>query len=221
MVDMTYDAVAGPQSNQDNQLALLRLGNSGEQIMQQLYGNYAELTRRGLVYVARSAAVAAIPINTTLTNSPTLWNTASSGKLVYPLAITVSPGAIGTPVLHGLTLSYLTNAGDAALAAAPVATFTNVVPLPCLIGRGACQTKFAHAVCTFTVNPAAFADLGLGHWLEGTAATGLEHQMFIDLKGLIVMPPGTTLSVGATAATSSTYSVSIFFAEVPLPPLWS
>ena len=221
MPDLTFDMVAGPQVIQDNNFGMGRGGNTGELIVQQLYGNYAELTRRGMVYVAKSAAVAAIPIQSTATNSPTLWNIASSGKLVYPLAIMLSPGAIGTPVLHGITVSQTLATGDAALTGAPIATFTNVVPTPCLIGRGAALTRFAHAVDTFTTNPTWIADLGVGHWIEGAAAVGLPARMFLDFMGLFVMPPGTALSFCATAATSTTYSVSIFFAEVPLPPLWT
>ncbi len=219
-IEIDLTTVAGPVSLSDGNNGFMRAGNSGEVIVSSLYGQYAELTRRGQVFVAKSAAAAAIPIQSALTNSPTLWNVSSSGKLVYPLAIMLSPGAIGTPVLHGLTISQTLATGDAALTGAPIATFTNVVPVPCLLGRGAATTRFAHGTDTFTTNPTWIADLGLGHWIEGTAATGLQQRMFIDLAGLIVLPPGTAISIGATTATSTTYTVSIFFAEAPLPPLW-
>lgn len=177
--------------------------------------DYQELTRQGYVFTARSAALAAIPVNTTLTNSPTLWNAASSGKVVIPLFLNLSPGAIGTPVIWGATISYLKNTGDGIGTGAPIVTFTNVAPVPNMIGRGASSTRFAGAVVTFTTQPAALMDTGLGHYIEGTAATGqLQNQSF-DFKGSIIMPPGTSISVGATIASSTTYWTSIVFAEIP------
>lgn len=220
-MDLNQVSVCGPQVVNDNNPALNRLGNSGEQIVQNLYGDYAELTRRGLVYTARSGAAAAIPINSTLTNSPTLWNPASSGKLVYLLQLLLSPGAIGTPVLTGLTLSWLKNTGDGVGTGAPIVTFTNIAPTGNLVGRGAATTRFANAVVTFTTQPAVLMDLGIMHWLEGTAATGAMLPVMYDFKGTVVLPPGTSVSVGAIAATSSTFWTSMVFAEVPLPPLWS
>jgi len=179
--------------------------------------DYQELNRQGMVFTARSGAAAAIPINSTLTNSPTLWNAASSGKMVIPLMLNISPGAIGTPVLTGLTVSYLKNTGDGVGTGAPLATFTNIAPVSNLVGRGAANTRFANATVTFTTQPAVIMDLGLIHWLEGTAATGLQLNWSFDFKGTIVMPPGTSISIGAIAATSSTFWTSIVFAEVPVP----
>jgi len=207
---------------QENTPGFLRTGSYGELIVQPLFGKYAELSRRGYVYAARSAAAATIPVNTTLTNSPTLWNKASSGKLVYLLQVLFSPAAIGTPVISGLTLSWLKNTGDGVGTGAPIVTFTNVAPNPCLIGRGACSTAWAPATDTFTTQPAALMDLGLGYWLSGTAATGSQITYIFDFDGTVVMPPGTSVSIGsATAATSVTYWTTLIFAELPLPALWT
>jgi hypothetical protein len=221
-IDVLQAAQEGPLGPTPGALGFLRSGSFGELVVTQLFGKYAELTRRGYVYAARSGAAAAIPINTTLTNSPTLWNVSSSNKLVYPLQILLSPAAIGTPVLQGFTLSYLLNTGDVAAANNPLATFTNVAPVQSNLRGGACKTKFANAVVTFTTQPAALMDIGFGHWIEGTAASGGPGCLMYDIEGTVVMPPGTSISVGsATTATSTTYWTTIIFAELPLPALYS
>jgi hypothetical protein len=221
-VEQVQVAIPGPSLTQENTPGFLRTGSYGELIVQQLFGKYAELTRRGYVYAAHSAAAATIPVNTTLTNSPTLWNKASSGKLVYPLQLMLSPAAIGTPVIQGFTISWLKNTGDGVGTGAPIVTFTNVAPSPCLIGRGACSAFFAPATDTFTTQPAALMDIGLGYWLSGTAATGAPSFWMYDFDGTVVMPPGTSISLGsATAASSITYWTTIIFAELPLPALWT
>lgn len=198
-------------------VSYMRSSDMGEQVMVPGGSDYQELTRQGFVFTARVVTAAAIPVNSTLTNSPTLWNAASSGKMVIPLMILVSPGAIGTPVITGLTLSFLKNTGDGIATGAPIVTFTNIVPGQNLVGRGVANTRFSGAVVTFTTQPVVFMDLGLVHWLEGTAASGALGSFGFDFKGTVVMPPGTSISVGATIATSSTFYTSIVFAEVPVP----
>jgi hypothetical protein len=88
-----------------------------------------------------------------------------------------------------------------------------------LLGKGtSASTKFAGAVCTFTTQPARIMDLGFGHLLEGSAASGqLYSQFYHDFDGSLQMPPGTTISLGSTIATSTTYWTTIIFAEIPMP----
>lgn len=188
----------------------------GEQVVLPGGSDYQELTRQGFVFTGRSTAAAAIPINTTLTNSPTLWNASSSGKVCIPLFLKMSVAAINTPALQGFSVSYLANTGDSVATGAPIATFTAIVPVSNLIGRGACKARFAHGTVTFTTQPAVVMDLGLNHWLEGTAASGGLADTTIDFKGSIIMPPGTAISIGCpTAASSTTYWASLVFAEFP------
>lgn len=221
-IDQVQVALTGPSMTPENTPGFLRTGSYGELIVQQLYGKYAELTRRGYVYAARTAAAAAVPVHTTMTNAPTLWNKASSGKLVYLLQVLMSPAVIGTPVLQGFGLGFLKNTGDAAATGNPLATFTNVAPAPTLLGRGACQTAFAGAVVTFTTQPAVFMDIGIGHWIEGAAASGGPAFLLYDFDGTVIMPPGTSVTLASlTTATSTTYWTTIIFAEVPLPALWT
>ena len=194
----------------------MRSSDMGEQVIVPGASDYYEWTRQGFVFTARSGAAAAIPINTTLTNSPTLWNAASSGKVVVPMFLGLSVAGVGTPALQGFSISWLANTGDGVGTGAPMATFTAIVPTSNLIGRGACKTRFANAAVTFTVQPAALLDTGINHWLEGAAASGTVSNILWDFKGAVIMPPGTAISVGCpTTASSTTYWTSIVFAEFP------
>jgi hypothetical protein len=195
------------------------LGKYGQVLTSDILGKFGDLSQRGLVFSATVAAAAAVPINTTLTNAPSLWNPASSGKLVIPLRVLLSLGAIGTPILQGFTLSFLKNAGDGVGTGAPVVTWTDVATTCLLLGMGtAAKTRFSAAVSTYTTQPAKILDLGFGHHLEGTAASGQLYSMFYhDFDGAVMMPPGTTIHLGSTIATAMTFWTTYIFAELPLP----
>jgi hypothetical protein len=160
-------------------------------------------------------------VHTTLTNSPTLWNPSSSGKLVIPLQVLLSPAAIGTPVLQGFAIGYLTGTGDQVAVGQPLATFTNVAPLCTLLNGAACVARFAGAVVTFTVQPAVIMGIGLCHWIEGGAASGGPGFLMYDFRAGLIMPPGTSITLASmTTATSTTYWVTFLFAEITLPAGW-
>jgi len=209
----SQNGFVGP--NTKGAVAYLRASDFGEQVMLLGGSDYQEYNRQGQLYVAKSGAAAAIPVQSALTNSPTLWNPASSGKVLIPCLLQLGVGSVGTPVLTSLTVSYVKNTGDTAATNLPLATFTNIAPVGLTLGHGASAAKFANATVTFTTNPTLLLDLGVLHWLEGTAASGAMINLQYDFKGSIIMPPGTSISIGAIAATSTTYWTSIIFAEVP------
>lgn len=191
-------------------------GSYGDLQVSEFWGKYGTLVRKGLVYVARVNTAASVPVNSTLTNAPALWNPAGSGVFMIPLKITFSVGAIGTPVLQGFTLSYLTNAGATAATAAPVLTFTPQAVVNMKIGGSAgAKTQFAPAVATYTTAPAALMDLGLGHHLEGSAASGQHYTLMHDFDTELIVPPGSLIALGSTIGSSTTYYTSIIFAEIP------
>lgn len=197
---------------------LLKANPIGSALMQEMGGKYAELSRLGYIYIARSGAAAAIPVNTTLTNSPTLWNPSNSGKCLIPIMASFSAAALGTQVIDGFTVSFLKNTGSTVASGQPLATFVNIPPKPALLSSSTpCNAQFANATVTFTTQPAAILDLGMGQWVSGTAATGQPYNNHIfSFDGMITMCPGTSISIGAaTAATSGTYWTSIVFIEIP------
>lgn len=219
MVDILRQVQTGPQNVSDQTTGILRGGSYGELITARLGGKYGELTRRGLVFSARSGAAAAIPIYSTATNSPTLWNPTSSNKLVMPLILNMSMATMGTNIIAGFLLCYLTQVGDTVATGLPLATFTNIAPINVLLGKGVTSaTKFANAVVTFTTQPTPIMDLGIGQWDNGTQANGEPYTMTFDFDGALIMPPGTSISVGGIAASSNTWWTSILFAELPIPP---
>ena len=217
---ITYAPInkVGPANASDGSRLEPRAGSYGELIVKQLGGRYMEMCRRGYVFAAIGAAAAAVPIATTLTNAPALWNPSDSNKVVVPLSVQLSLGAIGTPILQGFTISYLLSTGSTVATGLPIATFTNIAPTCLRLGQAAtATTKYAGAVATYTVNPARLIDLGFGHHLEGAAASGQLYSNFgFNFDGQLVMAPGTLIALGSTIATSTTYWTSIIFAEIPL-----
>jgi hypothetical protein len=217
-VDLAYNFQEGLQSLGAGALAFGSVGSFGQMITSDLFGNIGELTRRGLVFSATVAAAAAVPINTALTNAPSLWNPTSSGKVVIPLRIILSIGAIGTAILNGFTISYLTNTGDVIATGAPIATGTPLATVNMLLGKGITpRTIWLPAVSTYTVNPAKLMDLGFGHFDETLVAGMLYTNFYHDFAGSLWMPPGTSIHFGSTIATSTTYWTTILYAELNAP----
>jgi len=212
----------GPQpGGQAQQVINERGDNYGSLIVAETQGKYQELTRLGYTFAARSGAAAAIPVNTTCTNAPTLWNLANSNKLVVPLKIILSMATLGTYVIDGFTLMGEANMGSNAATGLPFPTFSNIAPTSLRLGGNYSATsQFANASVTWTTQPSALMDLGMGQNIQGTAATGAPYsQLSFDLDGTVVMNPGTAICVAAaTAASSATYWTTIIFAELPYNP---
>jgi hypothetical protein len=193
----------------------MRSSDMGEQVMVPGASDYYEWTRQGFVFTASSVTLAALPIFSTLTNSPTLWNPASSGKVVVPMFLNLTGGVVGSGVMLGVVVAYLANTGDGVGTGAPVATFTNIAPISNMLGRGAAKTRFSGAVVTFTTQPTVFMQTGLNVYVYGTPATAEIINLQYDFKGSVIMPPGTSISIGANVASVTTFLTSIVFAEFP------
>lgn len=180
---------------------------------------FLEWTRRGLVYATNvsPAAPAAIPIYSTATNSPTLWNPADSGKMVVPIRLNLGVAAIATYLDDSIMLATTTNTGSAVGTGAVFATFTNIAPVNCLVGGPTGKAKFSGAVVTWTVQPTVFQNLGISVWAAGTEANLEYSYLGYDFDGTVVLPPGTAISVVGVVATSTTFVTSIIFAELPMP----
>jgi hypothetical protein len=118
-------AVGPPKNLSDGVHTEFTGGNMGQLMTADIWGKYGEFCRRGWVYTA-SGTLLTIPVYTTLTNGPALWNPAGSGKLVVPLKILLSAGGLGTPVITGLVGCFLNGAGSTAATGAPVITWTNI-----------------------------------------------------------------------------------------------
>lgn len=185
--------------------------------VQQVGSQYQKWADAGKVFVGKTGAAIAIPINTATTAAPTLWNPTNSGKKLIPIRIAMSFAAIGTQVQSGFTLGYILRTGDTVATGLPIATFTNIPPTNLRLGNGQSpKALYANATVTFTTAPTVFLDLGMGQNVQGTAANGEPYTLRYDFNGELIVLPGTAIVVGATAATSGTYITSITYAELDL-----
>lgn len=210
-------SVGPPKNLSDTTVTNFTGGNMGELIVSDIWGKYGEFCRRGWIYTV-SGTLLTIPVYTTLTNGPALWNPAGSGKLVVPLKMMLSAGGLGTPVITGIVGCYLNGAGSTAATGAPVITWTNIAPIGTFLGKQqTATTMFANAVVTYTTQPAAFYHTGFNMYKSGTDAISLPITLVHDFDSAVMLYPGSLIAFGGTpAATSTTYITSIMFAEIPL-----
>ncbi len=193
--------------------------NWGSQFVIPKGPEYLEWTRRGLVYstLTSPAAPAAVPIYSTATNSPTLWNPADSDKLVVPIRINLGIAAIATYLDDSFMLAQTLNTGSAVSTAGVFVTFTNIAPLNCLVGGPSGKAKYSGAVVTWTVQPTPFMDIGFSVWAAGTEANLGYAVLTYEFHGGVIMPPGTAISLVGVVASSTTFVTSFVFAELPKP----
>lgn len=197
----------------------LRQARDGSLVVQEIGGKFQEWVSNGFVFTAKTTAgsPAAIPIYSTATNSPTLWNRASSGKLIVPIFIGASLAAGATIPDTGFKLAVTTQAGDFVATNQPFATFTNIVGVSNLIGSGLAPAgQFAHGTVTWTTQPTAFLETGIGQFTLGTAASAGFQNISYWPDGIIELLPGTAISLVAQVASATTWEVSFTWAELPI-----
>jgi hypothetical protein len=209
----------GPARLTDDAEAAPRLGNSGEQIVQELNGRYYEQVVRGNVFIYSTAAAGiALLVPAVTGNHPTIWNPTGSGYNFIPLRLVLGYVA-GNNAPTNIVFAHTPNAGSTIGAALPIPTFTDVAARNALLGSGkTSRMRWAPAVCTFTVIPAFIMTSGISLF-TGVAATAVApFQICVDFDGTIVMPPGNALSICTVAATTTaTFTVSLIGMELPVP----
>jgi hypothetical protein len=202
----------GPVSQADGTTPQARAGKEGQFIVGQVHGKYTEAVSRGNCYAAQTAASGVAPgtaIGTT--GAFTLSNPKGSGKrlVVQKLGMAYLSGTLGAGVVHILTNNDPT-------AAAPTGTAIT----PTNLDLGAANNSVAKPLTTSTL-PVAPTQIGL--LASVNAAAGATDAMPStpvekDVDGEIVIEPGCSLTLSATAAAGTAPKV-IFNAtweEVPL-----
>jgi len=179
---------------------------------------YLEWTRRGYMYTTLTspAAPIALPIYSTATNSPTLWNPPGSGKMVVPVKLHVAVADAGDRAAASVILSYTPAAAEVATGGT-FATFTNIVPVNCLLNGPACKARYAGAVVTWTTQPTAFMHIPVQVGINILDGSRDGSWVDFDFEGAVILPPGTAISVTTPVAFDGTYLASFIFAELPLP----
>jgi hypothetical protein len=204
----------GPQQANDGGVVNQRGDNFGSTVVQQFNGKYAELARRGQLFNFSTAAGAAILLPATTGNTPSIWNPAGSGKVLYICKVAVSFLA-GTTTVSSLIWAVLRNAGSAIGTAAPVVTFTDVAATTAAIGAvGTSNMRWAPAVSTYTVAPVFLAATGINLGAAAPTAGGGNYD--VDVDGAIVLYPGNVLQLAcAVTTTTATFWSTIWGAELP------
>ena len=197
----------------------LRLGSSGEVVLTQNHGKFFEAVSRGNMYVATSSTPLIIPVDTGLTNFPTLWNPSASGVALEIVRVSLTQTAATPAAPAALEWFWAKRAGDHIGTLGPMTVFTNIPPVNMLLGGGRLsKARYAQAV-TWTVGqrPVYLMGVGVTQDTWAAASTNPVWSLNIDFEGMLVVPPDTALCLVATVATGTTYFVSIMYQENILP----
>jgi hypothetical protein len=171
-------------------------------------------TLAGNVFVGSSlAAGVAIPAYNATAQVFGLWNPAGNNKNLVLLKLMAGVATAGTPAVSALGLSYLANTGGSVATGAPISAFTDSTPVNGLIGRGnAASARFT--LTATTTAPTFFYDIGVSQE-SATPGTGLfwvEH----DFDGAVIVPPGTYIGLGGSAAPGQTMQTTIVWMELTI-----
>ena len=198
-----------------------RQGNTGEQMFSGLNPKYYEHVVRGRAFVYSTAAAGVALIAATTSNAPAIWNPAGSGKNLVLLKIAIGRTAKGTPLEGSIVYLTLANAGATVGTANQIVSLTQVTPVNLLLGAGNPSVmRFAPATISTTGTATVVCASGFAQTADNGATTvsGPRVDSVIDyIDGMIIVPPGNTFQMGAAVSISTTYTISIFALELPLP----
>jgi hypothetical protein len=211
--------LVGPQVTTDGQRSILRTEKDGALVCVDAHGKYAAVNYRNTLFMGNvPVAGAALLVPATTGLHPTLWNPAGSGYIASLVSISITHIS-GTITIGCPILAYTFNAGSAIGTAAPIVTFTSVVPTPCKIGTqsGRSNMLWAPTTCTFVAAPTFLMGLGMGFFPVTDATAALPINCSVDFDGKLMVPPGTALSVCYNVTTSTAlFSTSLVWEEIPL-----
>lgn len=215
------DLQVGPARRPDGILSTPRGDNYGGASSSNLLPFYFEQAMRGNMYVWSTALAGVALATPTTSNAPFLWNPPNSGKLLVLVKIVAGRTAKGTPLESSIVYCTLANAISGPGTAAPIVSLTAVAGTNCLLGAGDTSgMRFAPATVATTGNTVLFAASGFAQTADNGATTvsGPRSETMIDLiDGAIIVPPGNTFQLASAAATSTTYTFSIYGVVLPIP----
>jgi hypothetical protein len=179
-------------------------------------------TYRGYTFHASTTPLGlAIPIYTSTAPLVCLWNPIGSGKNLS-IQNVIFAYASGTAGYGAVGLMYETNVGSGIASGAVFSAFSATNPVNGMVGAGAASVAKISISGTNTLTTAGAA----GRWLYTLgginleAATGTAHATFTpgagaQIKGSIIIPPGSAVWMACTVASSALYTQTISWAEVP------
>ena len=185
-----------------------------------LVGNYDQ-TNQGNRFTGILATAAAIPVSNTTSPTACLWNRFGSQKKLVLERISV--GWVTTTEAPGnILLNVLFATGSAPGTALPLTAFTagviNTTIFNTLLGGSGSQPQGSFGTAaTLTTAGVPYRTLGMSHLTTTGASTAVPGWM-LDFKfdDSDILMPGTMVYPTASAATASTYNISIQWREVPV-----
>ena len=194
-------------------LVFQRSDSQAATVVQEFNGRYAEATMQGQKFNFSVASAAAILLTNTTANGPTIWNPAGSGKVLYIDKLELS-WVSGTITVSSLIWNITKNAGNGISATAPIVTFTNVAPVPAMVGSGASSKMlWAPVTSTFTAAPSFYRATGIN-----MIAAGAQNNFQAVYDGDFALMPGNALTLNcAVTTTTALFWTTIMGTEVDLP----
>lgn len=208
MANANYQNI-GPQVAADGSTIPTRAGRLGDTIVSELNGRYYEQAARGRLFVATAIVTAPVIFSTAAgTGGPLVWNPPNSGVNVAVLGVTCGITVV-TTVAAALGLT-----GNTGQTSAPTSTTVIDSRQSGLIG-GQASVSTPYRIGTPT-NAGGFffplLDLHTGALTVDNLGLG-----WIDVGGAVVAPPGSWVSLAASAtATTTVAQLGMVYAEVPV-----
>ena len=196
----------GPQSASGGATPLVRLGPTGEQVIQGLHGRYYETAYRKQLFYAYTA-VTLLSVASAAPSGTFLWNRTNGVNLVLQkifLQVSVTSASLTGIALQAGPVGNQTAAPTGQTAATSYGS--------AFIGGGF-PSALALNAATVTTTGAVVANLA--HNTAAIAVTGAD-QLVVDLEGSIIVPPFTWVSLCALGGNSAAAAVSstMFWEEV-------
>ena len=201
----TIQAQVAPQVLQDGNQATLRLGKSGETIVQEVHGRYYEAAYRKGLYTAFVAGGTITTVGTSMT-----------GLILINKSTSVNLSLLKVNAQETVTAASATSIGLAwfnALTTFGGTTLTAVTPMANFLGASLPQAGVYSAVNSTNGTPVEF--LTLLHNTAAIATTGEDPGAPLDLEGSYIVPPGYGVCFCAIGA-SATANAFIQWEEVPV-----
>lgn len=205
---MLNKIITGPQTLGDSTVTTARAGRTGEQIVSELQGRYYENVVRGNCFQAHAIVTAPVIYTTAAgTGGPLIWNNTTTHNCV--LLAACFGHAVVTTVAASLGITG--NSGQTAAIGSTTAIDSNK---NLLIG-GAATRMSVYRVGTPASAGNFFIPLAQLH--TGALTVDTSGVAWVDLGGLIVVPPQAWVSWAASAtATTAVTNLGFIYAEVPV-----
>lgn len=211
---LLQNIVGQPAAGSNNALLNGRAGQLGDAIVSELHGRYYETTYRGNVFmlsVSTAAAVTAYTGGAGGTPMLALFNPVGSArnlvilKASFANVVAASAGGTVTFGLYFGTTATITQA-------------TTVAPWSMVTQQqsGSVATGFRNVALTSGSAASNVIALGSYYWATAAGAAVVSGGP-VDLEGSVIIPPGSYVALGGSAAlTSATWIGSLQWEEVPV-----